>query len=116
MLQSKQHIGGMDRKITIQSPVYQINTASNEREITGWEDVATVYAKIEDSAGSEVFQAEQVEGIRGTIFTIRYREIDVTWRISFDGEYYNIVPPKRLDRKRYLAVLGFIGQDYKEEA
>ena len=112
MLQSKEHIGQLDRRITIQEPVYEINPISNERTITGWSDVAAVWAKVHDNTGSENYQAEQIEAVRGTMFTIRFREVDVTWRISFDGDYYNIQSVERPDRKGFLKVLGFIGTDY----
>ena len=112
MLKSKTHIGEMDREITFQEPIKEIQEASNEVVITGWQDVVTVWAKVEDRTGSEVFEGEQVEAVRGTLFTIRFREVDITWRISFDGDFYNIESIERPDRKGFLKVLAFIGQDY----
>jgi SPP1 family predicted phage head-tail adaptor len=114
MLQSKEVIGSLDRKISIQRPIYAINSVSDAKDITGWEEVAEVWAKIDDRQGSEVYESDQIVAVRGTIFTIRAREIDVRWRISFDGEYYNIEGIERPDRNRFIKVLAYIGQHYKE--
>lgn len=114
MLHSKQQIGTLDGKIVIEQPTYEIDAVSNERKITGWEEVAEVWAKVEDRQGYEAEQADQINAIRGTVFTIRYREIDTTWRIRFDGELYNIESVERQDRKRFLKVMAYIGQQFTE--
>lgn len=112
MLSHKGQIGVLDRRILIQSPVKEINAVSDQAEITRWTDVAEVWAKVEDHTGSEVFEGDQVEAVRGTLFTIRYRTIEMTWRIFFDGEFYDIESVQRPDRKGYLKILGFIGKDH----
>jgi SPP1 family predicted phage head-tail adaptor len=112
MLKTKEEIGKLDRRILIQSPVIEINTVSDQAEITSWEDVSEVWAKVEDHTGSEVFEGEQVQAVRGTLFTIRHRTIEMTWRIFFEGEFYDIESVQRPDRKGYLKILGFIGKDH----
>lgn len=112
MLQSKEQIGKLDRRIMIERPVYEIDMVSDERKLTGWEEVVEVWAKAEDRQGSEVFQSDQITAVRGTVFTIREMSIDVTWRISFDGEYYNIEGVERPDRNRYLKIIAYIGEQY----
>lgn len=113
MLQSREQIGKLDRRITFQSMIVGSDESNADVE-AGWEDVATVWASVTDNTGHESLQADQMAAVRSTEFTIRHRTIDEKWRISFDGDLYDIVSVKRPDRNRYLKILAVIGIHYKE--
>lgn len=113
MLASKEIIGKLDRRITLQSKIVGSNV-SNEDEETGWQDEVEIWAAIDDRQGAEVTESDQLVGVRQTIFTVRYRNVDLTWRILFESEYYNIVSVQRVARNGYLKIAAEIGQHYVE--
>lgn len=104
MLSSKEQIGKLDRRVTFRSPVYA-KDGYNQDKIVSWDDVATVWASLEDSSGSEVNQADQITAVRTTTFRIRYRDdLSETFQVRFDGRYYDIESIQRPDRNRFLIV------------
>lgn len=113
MLQSKEQIGKLDRRITFQREIFATNE-SNEDEGIGWQDEVEVWAGVDDKPGNEVYQSEQLVAVRSSVFTIRYRDVNTSWRISFDGSYYDIISIQRPDRKGYLKVIASIGKHYQE--
>lgn len=118
MLQSKEQIGRMDRRITFQQEVTQKN-ASNEDEQIGWEDIATVptvWAAVRDVSGNENFQADKLTELRTMEFVIRYRtDISLKYRIAYAGELYNIISAAEIARKGYLRLIGEMGIEYQEQ-
>lgn len=104
MLEAGVRIGKLDRKITIQEPVYTTND-HNEDEISDWDNVATVWAKTEQRQGSEVVDADRVTYYETTIFTIRYRaDLNVRMRIIFQSIPYRIfsIVEHKGSRKGYM--------------
>lgn len=100
MLTRKANIGHMDRKIIIQQQVTTKDTYG--QDVATWENFKAVYAKIDDAAGSEGVQADQITATRTSMITIRYAAVDETMRVLYDGDCYNIVSIQRPDRKGYL--------------
>lgn len=116
MLNSREQIGKLDERVTFQRPV---NTSDEYNQpVSDWQDVATVWARVEDSSGGESFQADQVTAYMNTVFAIRYRD-DVTEKMRIlrlrNGRYYNIRSIKNPDRKRTLQVTGEMLDDPFDE-
>lgn len=108
MLQHSENIGQLDRKILIEQPVFETDTDSNQRKITGWEEIESnpnPYAKINEKSGTEVMQTDQIAGVKFTNFIIRYRtDVDLKHRIVYNGWTYNIQSILEIGRKRYLNI------------
>lgn len=114
MLSSKEHIGRLDRKITIEE-LTNVPDSYNQ-PVPTWSTFATPWAKMEDRSGSEGYQADQLTASRMTVFTIRYMTgLKETMRVLFEGRYYNIQYIKSPDRRRTLEV-GTMLLDEVEEA
>lgn len=120
MLQSKEHIGRLDERITFQQEVME-NTASNEDAQTGWQDIddtPVMWAEVEEKSGSEFFRAEQLTDKKVGIFRIRYRA-DLTTKMSIlraNGERYNITAILEQSRNRYLKITAETGPVMYNEA
>ena len=57
-----------------------------------WQDVATVWAAVENLYGREYWEAAAVQAENTVKFTIRYRpDVDQAMRIVFRGKIYNII-------------------------
>lgn len=117
MLQHKEEIGKLDRRITIQKKITTTD-ASNQHLTTGWEDIATnpeVWAEVEEKSGSEVFQADQLVGLTVAHFTIRHRtDVTIQNRIVYNSKYYDIQALLEVGRKRFLKIVCESGGQYKE--
>ena len=106
MLKTTVQVGNLDRRITIQEPVYTTND-HNEDEITDWSNVATVWASASQKQGSEVVDADRVTYYETTIFTIRHRTgLNVRMRIILDTVPYRIfsITEHKSSRKGYLEI------------
>lgn len=113
MLSHKGQIGRLDRLITFQSKITEIDSSNSDAE-TGWQDEVTVWCSLEDERGSELIEADQIRNKRRSIVTIRYRTIDLTWRGILDGEKYSLISVQRPDRKGYLKILVELAKDFVE--
>lgn len=117
MLQSKEQVGKLDRKITIQKPDFETNEA-NEREIVGWSNIdvsPTPWANVLESFGSESMQADQVTGVKTSTFIIRYRtDVTIEYRILHQEEIYNILTMLEIGRKGFLKIVAESGGHYQE--
>lgn len=102
MLASKESIGKLDRKITIQERT-TTKDAYNQDVIT-WSTFAEVWAEVKEYVGSEGFQANQLTVNRVDIFTIRYKEVSETMRILYNERFYDIRSIQQPDRNRYLII------------
>lgn len=111
MLQSKELIGRLDKKITLQRKVTETDESNADAE-ESWEDVATVWAKIEYGRGSEGLEADQMKSNFDITATIRSRTVENDWRISFDSKYYEIDHVDPIDRTGYKKIGAFLRQDY----
>ncbi len=115
MLQSKYKVGSLDKRVTFQQKIFDVDE-SNQKTITGWENIATnptVFASVDETNGSEVIQAEQLNGLKTSIVHIRYRS-DLTSenRMIYNGEKYDIKPPLEIGRKQYLKIIAVSGGKY----
>lgn len=117
MLNVRENIGQLDRRITFQQKVVGSNE-SNEDEETGWENIATnptVWASHSDYRGNEQFGADKINAFQTSLFVIRYREdITVEMRILFDGLAYDIHSIEKIGRKRFLQISAESGYEYIE--
>ena len=117
MLQSNEQIGRLDKRITFQEQIIGVN-ASNEDEQTGWQnitDTPTVWAKVEERSGSEVYRAEKLTGLTVAVFTIRYRTgITEKNRILYNGKKWDIHSILNGSRKGYLSITAESGLEYQE--
>lgn len=110
MLNTATDIGRLDRRITIQQPVYTTND-HNEDEITSWETVTTVWARVEQRQGSEVIDADRLTYYETTIFTIRYRTgLNVRMRVILDSIPFRIfsITEHQSSRKGFMSIAGEI--------
>lgn len=81
--------GELDRRILVQRPV-EVRNESGE-VITGWVDVATIWANFKRVNGTDEFKAEQRSSRQQVNFKIRYRQgIDPKMTVVYDGERYEI--------------------------
>lgn len=102
MLTTKESIGQLDERITIQSLTTAFDAYGSKTET--WADLATVWAKIEyrqNVSDEEYLGARQVE--RTTVwFTIRWRgDVTPKMRISYGGNYYDIATISKIGRRNY---------------
>jgi SPP1 family predicted phage head-tail adaptor len=110
MLTTSVPIGRLDRKITIQEPVYTTND-HNEDVISSWTDVAEVWANVSQNQGDEQNDADRITYYETTIFTIRYRTgLNVRMRIIWDTVPYRIfsIREHKSSRKGYMEIAGEI--------
>jgi SPP1 family predicted phage head-tail adaptor len=106
MLTTSVPVGKLDRKVTIQQPVYTTND-HNEDEITSWATVATVWASAEQRQGNEVIDADRLTYYETTIFTIRHRDdLNVRMRIIWGSTPYRIfsITEHKSSRKGFLSI------------
>lgn len=117
MLQSKQQIGRLDRRITFQSKIIGVN-ASNEDEESGWEDIETtpqVWAAVEEKSGSESYRAEKLTAVTVALFIIRHRtDLNEKMRILYNSRVYDIQSIIFDNRKGYMQITAESGGEYVE--
>lgn len=115
MLQSREQIGRLDRKVTFQRKDTVRNRA-NEPEETGWINYAVdVWAKVDEKSGDEEYQDDKLIAYTRAEFTIRYRlGLKEGMRILFNNRIYGITAILFDDRKRYMTITGYSGGEYVE--
>lgn len=100
-------IGKMDRRITFQQEV-SANNEFNEIEVSGWEDVVTVWAQVQDedsTVNREAYISDQMTALRTLNFIIRYRTgLTEKMRIEYNGQYFGIRAIVEPDRRKSLIV------------
>lgn len=77
-----------------------------------WVLVATVWADAAQLTGRELFAAQQVSAKVDAKFRIRWPRsfmptADETWRIGWDGRYYDITSVAEIPRRVALEILGW---------
>lgn len=114
MLQSKEQVGKLDRRIRIQLRTVGAN-ASNEDAELGWSDFSQVWAKVEEKSGGEYYRDDKLTAVTVADFTIRYqRGITEEMRIVFNRRYYGIKSILFVDRERYIKITAQSGGEYEE--
>lgn len=83
-------IGDLRHRITLQK--YNETTDDEGFSTQEWQDIATVWASVENLFGREYWQAAAIQAENTVKFIIRYRK-DVTtdMRIQFQGQQYEII-------------------------
>jgi SPP1 family predicted phage head-tail adaptor len=97
-------IGDLRHRITLQK---RIDTTDADGFTTQqWQDVATVWAAVENLHGREYWEAAAVQAENTVKFTIRYRaDVDTSMRIKFRDKYYNIVAIDNIKyRNEYIEI------------
>jgi SPP1 family predicted phage head-tail adaptor len=119
MLSHKEQIGRLDRRIIFQRPVFG-QDASNQKKIAAWVNIPDsfeAFAKVDETGGNEILQAEQLNGIKSAKFTVRYREdLDLELRILYKNVPYNVKSITEVGRKRYLEIMAVAGGHYADNA
>jgi len=83
------NVGRLKHRIKLQEQ--QETQDPNTGAITkSWVDVASVWASVEGINGREFVAAAAEQAAVTWRITVRYRDILPTWRIVFDGRYFNI--------------------------
>ena len=91
--------GDLRHVVVLQMPVNRVNEKG--RRITGWEDVATVYAGKADVSGREFYVAQAYHAEDVVTFTLRYRsDVTAEWRLVHHGAAYNILEVNHLGYMR----------------
>lgn len=94
--------GALDRRVKLMKQVLTINEMHEEEET--YEELTTVWAAVKHIRGYEEFETAQVQAIRSTIFTIRFRD-DLTEADQVehdDGKRYRITLMRELGRRELL--------------
>jgi SPP1 family predicted phage head-tail adaptor len=96
--------GKLDRRITIQT---YLNTKNEFGEVEqAWTDVATVWAAVNETGGSEKEEAKQVQATDNTVFAIRFRwDVAEKDRIIYRNKPYNILSIKEIGRQKGLEIV-----------
>lgn len=117
MLQSKQQIGKLDRRITFQQKIVAVN-ASNEDEEAGWEDIdatPNVWCNVDEKSGSESYRAEKLTAVTVAVFTVRHRtDLNEEMRILYNSRIYGIQAIIFDTRKGFLKITAESGGEYVE--
>lgn len=83
-------IGDLRHRITLQKCISIVDEEGFATQT--WQDVATVWAAVENLYGREYWQAAAIQAENTVKFTIRYRnDIDHTMRIKLKDKLYNII-------------------------
>lgn len=109
MLQSREQIGKLDRKVTFIQRI-TVDGVSNEDKETGWQVIEThhtVFARKEEMGGNEVVVADRINYMQPTRWTVRWRgDVTPLMRLVWDTKVYQIIAVMEgEERKRYLKVM-----------
>lgn len=118
MLNNKEQIGKLDKRITFQEKIIGVN-ASNEDAQNGWQNITTraiAWAQVDEKSGSELYRAEKLTALSVAVFTIRYRtDLSEENRILYRGLKWDIQAILPGSRKGYLKITAESGGEYQEE-
>ena len=79
----------LNRRVELQALVKVLTTTGGFTQT--WSSVATIWAKIKNTSGSELLHADQLGATSFSDFTIRYRaNINETMKIVYRGADYQI--------------------------
>ena len=94
--------GAFDRRITVQRVTESRHAATNA-VIESWAThLADVPASLRQSPGREFLEANQIASERRAVFTIRFADVTVKDRVSFDSRIYNIADVREIGRRRFI--------------
>ena len=100
-------VGSMDRQITLQRPTSSRSTSG--QVVQSWSDVEEVWAARDYGASSEDTGKENYQQLAANMvmWTVRKSysyKIRSTWRISYDGDLYQIEGPPQEVGRRYIRI------------
>lgn len=104
-MHTKQRIGDFNQRATLKRPVAVANDL-NEQTPT-WETVGCVYTRVEYPRGAsgEGYEGDQQMLVQRVVFVMRFRrDLQVTWRVVFEEQEYDILFVRALDARQYMAV------------
>jgi SPP1 family predicted phage head-tail adaptor len=81
--------GKLNRQIVIQNATTFTRDSFGDK-VSSWNNSATVWASVRTVSGSEQFQSGQIYAGETVQFEMRYRALNPSARISYDGKIYNI--------------------------
>jgi SPP1 family predicted phage head-tail adaptor len=117
MLNSREQIGRLDRRIYIIQPVTTTGTSKGPT-ITGYEFIDSDYqpwARVRNKLGDEIVQNDIITHVQQTVFTIRYRT-DITTEMSIvhENKRYKIFSFAESGevRRRFLDITAEYTEDY----
>lgn len=97
--------GRLDTPIEIQRYTNTVDTATGER-LKSWTKLADVWARYEPAdGGSEGVYADTRENKQIVNFTVRFGDFGVNDRVVYDGQNYNIISVKMIERKMYIKLM-----------
>ena len=97
-------IGQLDRKINILRA--EITRDAYNAEIKTWPLLHEhVWASVRQQSGKEALQGEQVVASQVVVFTIHYKELLTTDRISYQGKTYDIQSLNEIGRRKQLEII-----------
>lgn len=111
MLATDIDIGELDKRIILLSPTVATGVnrpITNEDEITGWTELAEVWARVKVFKGNEAMIAEKLTETHHLQADIRYRtDVTTRMRFVFETRVYDIVSVAPADdRRRFMTVTG----------
>jgi SPP1 family predicted phage head-tail adaptor len=96
--------GEFDRRITLQRKTELDN--GYETEVSGWSDIATVWAKLIPMSGKEILAAAENAAFANVRFKIRrdtiWSDLNATNRLMFEDEAHDIVSVRSEGRGFFL--------------
>lgn len=96
--------GRLDRRVTLQKPTRTQDDFGQAVET--WSDVATVWAGVRQTAGSEFLQAQSETNEQQIVFTMRYRaDVRETWRVVWEGRNFDVIEVRQLGRRAGIEVM-----------
>jgi SPP1 family predicted phage head-tail adaptor len=90
--------GRINRRIIIQDAT-TFTRDSYGAKVSSWNNSATVWASVRTVSGSEQLQSGQIYAGETVQFEMRYRALNPSARISYDGKIYNIRSIQNVDDK-----------------
>lgn len=111
MLATKIKIGERDKRIILLTPTVATGVnrpVTNEDEITGWTELAEVWANIRPFKGNEAMIAERLTETHNVVANINYRtDVVVKMRFAIPPRVYDVVSITATeDRNRSLDLVG----------
>jgi head-tail adaptor len=96
--------GQLDRQVVIMRPTTQRTPSGAQTQ--SLQTLATTRAKVEYPAaiGDENYQADKLTAVALVFFTMRYRALEYTDQIEFNGRLHDVIALEELGRCQYLRV------------
>lgn len=96
--------GQLDRTITIMRPTTQRTASGAQTETLA--SLGTTRAKVEyaPGIGNEEYQADKNTAVAIVYFTMRYRQLQYTDQIDYNGRLHDVLALEELGRRQYLKV------------